>query len=72
MGVVESDGDRGLQVEESQETGHLIGLGSGYVVDNGAVLNGSNEAFFLVHDSFLFSYYGITLLRYSGNHLIIV
>ena len=48
-GVVESDGDGGLQVEESQEAGHLIGLGSGYVVDNGAVLNGSNEAFFLVH-----------------------
>ena len=40
--VVETDGNRGLQVEESQQRSYLIGLVGGYVVDDGAVLDSGN------------------------------
>ncbi len=37
----------------------------GYVVDDGALLDGGNQAFFLIHN-FLLRYYVITKLRYYG------
>ena len=52
-GVVVTDGDGGLQVEEPEEVSHLIGFGGGYVVDDGALLDGGNQAFFLVHIVFV-------------------
>ena len=41
-GVVITDGNGRLEVEKSEEVGHLIGLGGGYVIDDGALLDGSN------------------------------
>ena len=41
-GVVVTDGYGRLEVEKSEEVGHLIGLGGGYVIDDGALLDGSN------------------------------
>ena len=41
-GVIITDGDGRLEIEESEKAGHLISLGGGYVIDDGALLDGGN------------------------------
>ena len=55
-GVVETDGDGSLQVKEPEQAGHLVGLLCRDVVDDGAVLNGGYQAFFLVHRIMVLSF----------------
>jgi len=40
--IIETDGDGGVQIEKPQQARHLIGLAGGYVVNDGALLNGGN------------------------------
>ena len=51
--IVDTEGDGCMKVEETEQISYMISLVCGYMVDDGAVFDGSDETFFLVHSRLL-------------------